>query len=270
MGHIFPISPTTCVRPLLCCGRRVALLHVGSDKRLYHAQDPPSWPRTGNPTPYEIFGLSRHSFNKRDLKAAYVKLAKIYHPDSNGVSVAAQVSREVRIDRFKKIVAAYNTLRDDDKRRAYDLSTHRAQTYRPRYHNRYHDMAYDFYDGSDQFQQRSQQRSAEFDAKLNENRKKLTILVALATIFCAIVQIKAINKVSEKYIDEQREYTFRTQLDELNAKTNYGMGSLQDQRVARFLTTRQTGGYYNPYQANPHAPVAALPPPNSSTSQSQL
>ncbi|KAA8915743.1 hypothetical protein TRICI_002100 [Trichomonascus ciferrii] len=269
MRTILPISPITSVKPILCCGRRVAVLHFGSDKRSYHAQDPPVWPRKGNPTPYEIFGLNKHSFNKRDLKAAYVKLAKIYHPDSNGVSVASQVSQEVRLDRFKKIVAAYNTLRDDEKRRAYDLSAHRAQTYRPRHHNRYHDMAYDFYDEG-QFQQRSQQRSAEFDAKLNENRKKLTVLVALATILCAIIQIKTINKVSEKYIDEQREYTFRTQLDELNAKTNYGMGSLQDQRIARFLTTRQTGGYYNPYQGDPHAPVAALPPPNSSPSQSQL
>ena len=57
--------------------------------------------------------LSCHkSASQDDLKKAYFKLAKKYHPDVNKTSEAKE--------RFSKINNAYETLSDDGKRRVYD------------------------------------------------------------------------------------------------------------------------------------------------------
>jgi molecular chaperone DnaJ len=50
--------------------------------------------------------------SQNDLKKAYFKLAKKYHPDVNKSSEAKE--------RFSKINNAYETLSDDNKRRVYD------------------------------------------------------------------------------------------------------------------------------------------------------
>ena len=46
------------------------------------------------------------------IKTAYRKLAKQYHPDVNQASDAAE--------RFREITEAYDTLTDPDRRRRYD------------------------------------------------------------------------------------------------------------------------------------------------------
>ena len=60
---------------------------------------------------YEILGLSRGS-SAEDIKRAYRKLARKYHPD---------VSKERNAeDKFKELQEAYEVLRDPEKRAAYD------------------------------------------------------------------------------------------------------------------------------------------------------
>ncbi|HUW98110.1 MAG TPA: DnaJ C-terminal domain-containing protein [Acidiferrobacter sp.] len=60
---------------------------------------------------YEIMGLQR-SASADEIKRAYRKLARKYHPD---------VSKEAKAeDRFKEIGEAYEVLRDPEKRAAYD------------------------------------------------------------------------------------------------------------------------------------------------------
>lgn len=60
---------------------------------------------------YEVLGLSKSS-SKDEIKKAYRKLAKKYHPDKNKENGAE--------DRFKEIQEAYDVLSDDQKRSAYD------------------------------------------------------------------------------------------------------------------------------------------------------
>lgn len=60
---------------------------------------------------YEILGVSKNA-SKEDIKKAYKKLAKQYHPDINKEAGAA--------DRFKEINEAYSVLGNDDKRSNYD------------------------------------------------------------------------------------------------------------------------------------------------------
>ena len=60
---------------------------------------------------YNILGVSDKS-SESDIKKAYYKLAKKYHPDVNPKT----------IDKFKEINEAYETLSDNNKKIAYDLT----------------------------------------------------------------------------------------------------------------------------------------------------
>ncbi|XP_023745811.1 chaperone protein dnaJ A6, chloroplastic [Lactuca sativa] len=60
---------------------------------------------------YSILGVSK-SASKADIKSAYRKLARSYHPDVNKEPGAEQ--------KFKDISNAYEVLSDDDKRSIYD------------------------------------------------------------------------------------------------------------------------------------------------------
>lgn len=67
---------------------------------------------------YDILGVSRTA-SASEIKKAYRKLAKKYHPDSNeGNSVAAE--------RFKEVNEAYDILSDEKKRKLYDQFGHAA------------------------------------------------------------------------------------------------------------------------------------------------
>ncbi len=74
---------------------------------------------------YQILGVSR-SVSDEDIKKAYRRLARKYHPD---------VSKEPNAEeRFKEISEAYEVLRDADKRRTYDqlgVNWQAGQEFRP-------------------------------------------------------------------------------------------------------------------------------------------
>lgn len=67
---------------------------------------------------YETLGVARGA-DEKELKAAFRKLAMQYHPDRNPGDQTAE-------SRFKEIGEAYETLRDPQKRAAYDRFGHAA------------------------------------------------------------------------------------------------------------------------------------------------
>lgn len=64
---------------------------------------------------YEVLGVSKDA-SKDEIKKAYRKLSKKYHPDINKEADAA--------DKFKEITEAYDNLTDDNKRAHYDQFGH--------------------------------------------------------------------------------------------------------------------------------------------------
>lgn len=61
---------------------------------------------------YEVLGVSKDA-SQEDIKKAYRKLSKQYHPDLNKEAGAEE--------KFKEINEAYDTLSDEDKKRTYDM-----------------------------------------------------------------------------------------------------------------------------------------------------
>ncbi|GHU63764.1 hypothetical protein FACS189418_7700 [Clostridia bacterium] len=65
-------------------------------------------------TLYEILGVAKDA-TAAQIKKAYRKLAKKYHPDTNVGDKKAELM-------FKEVTAAYETLSDETKRETYDLN----------------------------------------------------------------------------------------------------------------------------------------------------
>ncbi|UJR30341.1 hypothetical protein I4U23_017878 [Adineta vaga] len=63
------------------------------------------------PDYYKELGIHRHA-NSTEIRAAYKRLALLWHPDRNKAKEAE--------DKFKKIKQAYDILIDDNQRREYD------------------------------------------------------------------------------------------------------------------------------------------------------
>jgi molecular chaperone DnaJ len=67
---------------------------------------------------YEVLGVGKTA-DEKELKAAFRKLAKQYHPDANPGDKTAE-------GRFKEINEAYDVLKDPQKKAAYDRFGHQA------------------------------------------------------------------------------------------------------------------------------------------------
>lgn len=67
---------------------------------------------------YDVLGIDKQAENS-EIKKAYRKLAKKYHPDSNAGNAEAE-------QRFKEVTEAYNVLSDPEKKKLYDQFGHAA------------------------------------------------------------------------------------------------------------------------------------------------
>ncbi|KAI5991559.1 DnaJ protein [Pisolithus albus] len=109
LTHSYRNHPGTCPRlpPLDAPTHHVSRSKCKS-KRGFHTSAPLS---AGAKNPYEVLGVGKDA-SSADIKKAYFSLARKYHPDTNPDKGAQQ--------RFLEIQEAYDTLKDDKKRAAYD------------------------------------------------------------------------------------------------------------------------------------------------------
>lgn len=80
----------------------------------------PTWPKSKNPTPYEIFDQAKSTpYNKK----TFYQLVKLYHPDRHAhtSSLNGSITQKAKLERYRLVVAANDILSDPTKRRAYDL-----------------------------------------------------------------------------------------------------------------------------------------------------
>lgn len=70
---------------------------------------------------YEVLGVPETAEDEQ-IKQAYRKQAKKYHPDLNPDNPAAEA-------KFKAVVEAYETLSDAEKRKAYDTKRNKKKVY---------------------------------------------------------------------------------------------------------------------------------------------
>ncbi|MEW6105811.1 MAG: DnaJ domain-containing protein, partial [Bacillota bacterium] len=68
---------------------------------------------------YEVLGVDRNA-SQDEIKKAFRKLARKYHPDMNKEDPSAE-------EKFKEINEAYEVLSDPEKRRRYDQFGHAAE-----------------------------------------------------------------------------------------------------------------------------------------------
>lgn len=78
---------------------------------------PPSVPEQGRPVPprashYDVLGVSRDA-SEAELKRAFYRLSRLYHPDKSGDDASAEM--------FLWVKEAYGTLSDQDRRRDYNF-----------------------------------------------------------------------------------------------------------------------------------------------------
>jgi molecular chaperone DnaJ len=72
---------------------------------------------------YEILGVSKKA-SLTDIKKAYRKLARKYHPDLNPGDKTAE-------KKFKEMTQAYEVIKDPEKRKQYDMFGSAGRNYRP-------------------------------------------------------------------------------------------------------------------------------------------
>lgn len=76
------------------------------------------------PTHYEVLGVSR-SADRETIRKAYIAIARSSHPDRQSPSSGQRKNTD---DRIRAANAAWNALRDPERRREYDLSLPDLQT----------------------------------------------------------------------------------------------------------------------------------------------
>lgn len=139
---------------------------------------------------YKILGI-RHSASIKEIKLAYRKLAKKYHPDRNQGNVEAE-------EKFKLITEAYNILSNSTKKAMYDFSIRQGAFAQPWVNTyTYQETA------QEHFKTQKKHKSRRYPFQSMRKKKKLSVTPYLVGIMLviALISYKAINFSSYYYFN---------------------------------------------------------------------
>lgn len=227
----------------------------------------PKWPTSTQPSPYDIFNTTKETFDVKVVRNHFYSLAKIYHPDS--LVKLDNLTSELKAERFKKIVAAYDILKDEKKRKEYDLfktgwqygdgpvkkrnftgrdflRAARYKPYQPGATGNGPKTSWDDY--HQDYREYQKQQDPEYQKQAWEMHKKMVCLVALGSLVVGAIQFKFLMNNASKDIEGRNKNSTKAQQRVYLANINYGMGDLKEDRIKRFLAHRDGTTSYNNYK----------------------
>ena len=210
-----------------------------------HADTPPRWPTSRDPTPYEIFGIAP---SEPYTKGRFYQLVKLYHPDTHDPSTTSQATRG---ERYRLVVAANKLLSDPAKRRMYDDhglgwtgEPHRAPTMREA------DRAWRHQPGSaarnatweDWQRWREEQSGTAPREPMYMSNGMFAALVVAMCMVGAMAQANRAETNGAQYVDfvSQKDWAIGQQMQR---STLESAGQTKDQRVEGFLRDRENLAY---------------------------
>jgi curved DNA-binding protein CbpA len=259
-------SHTSAASPAACppsCRHTFSPVHVARQTRCYaqHTKLPPhphghdadllSWPEAVKPqtipSPYQILRCAKGDVY---TKNSFYALVKLYHPDRcHPSSTVAHLPLQIRLERYRLLVAAHDLLSDADKRRAYDAwgmgwhnvpATHhhpytwesdqRRGTTDPRYNATWEDWErwYSENDGSKDSGARTLQLS---------NFAFMSLLFAFVSIG-GVLQGTRFTSFNNSVAD-RRDQIHREASMELRRSQNATMSGDREERIRTFLEHRE-------------------------------
>lgn len=256
--------------------RRVALLHSSKDRQLgfyrcyAHAApftELPPWPSMEYPSPYDIFNTTKDTVDKKLIRSHFYTLAKVYHPDST--LEMPDITPELKAERFKKIVAAYDILKDEKKRSAYDLTrkgwdyvdehsknknfygrdftrSARYTTVNPWATDDREGTAWDDY--HQDYKDYQKQQDPKYQKESWETHKKMVVLVAVGSVVVGAIQMKFLMSAASKDMEARDRASREARKTVYMAVSNYGFGVAKSDRIERFLAHRDGSTSYDNYK----------------------
>ncbi|KAI9715794.1 MAG: hypothetical protein M1828_000699 [Chrysothrix sp. TS-e1954] len=226
------------------------------------------WPEVQShqkhPTPYQIFNQEKSEpYSKR----RFYELVKLYHPDRNshlqGSQRPSKCSHDVRLERYRLIIAANDILSDPSKRIAYDRfgwGWGEAAELKPKYdtHRRDPDgkgwmrwsteqnpmYCATWEDWEQWYEQTGQKRSSARQRQtLYANNYAVISLVALVALLSGIGQATRMNNFTAvqsdrvQLVNEQSSHMLMRARD--GAKDPSGVSETRQDRMRRFVRERE-------------------------------
>lgn len=230
-----------------------------------------AYPKSPHATPYEVMNIST-SVNQKDLKKQFYKLAKIYHPDTN-----ARGDKDTeKDDRFKKILEAYNLLKNPITKNNYDkykigwndnsnlrtnanmyspgtsaynnftsntyksnFTSYETGTWEDKYRGDY-GASYGFYKDSNW----TSSQTGDLKDEFLKNKKTILLSVLFTFGIYTALQISLTYLYDDDHFNESISSMVvsaheRSEEDLFHAYTNYGLGDSKQDRINRFLWWRK-------------------------------
>ncbi|KAG7665451.1 JID1 [[Candida] subhashii] len=229
------------------------------------------WPKTKDPTPYEIFNLGEQDKKlstkelKKILKKTYLAYVKLYHPDTSLVihHKGKPLSSEEKKKRFELVQKAYDILKDPRRRIAYERyqttsweqqtrmpdpadgfskehfeAYRRANAFRGKYSFENNEEFWRAATWEDYYRARYK-RPAPTVEELEKNKYKILYgVLAVGAIAFALQISRAVDRVNERLLDQQK-LNLKTMRALNESYDNYGMGEKEADRVRRFIAARR-------------------------------